>query len=210
MAHFLAKVFALLLLVCQLEAKDLGVYGATVSIEEEDLLSFLQEKLCRYSKEEQQQWMQAICKSITSQLKNTMEVKGISKAHVYSVTYFDPSIYVERDIFNHQHQVVVKKGSVFNPLSQVSLNQELLFFDATDAEQLAWAKAQSFSAKWILTKGQPFQLEETLNRPIYFDQNGVLTKKFGIQKVPTRISQEGLKLKIECCPVREAACLAGA
>lgn len=201
MAHFLKWIFMTMLLVSRLEAKDLGIYGATSSIGEEDLIHFIQERIQQFSEADRQTFMQTLQSSLIFQLKKTMEVKGIQKAKVYSTTYFDPSIGVDHDIFNHKGQIVVKKGTQLNPLSQVSLNQDLLFFDATDSDQLAWAKSLSSSFKWILVKGQPMQLEEELNRPIYFDQAGVLTKKFGIQQVPARVSQEGVRLKIEFIPV---------
>lgn len=209
MANFLKWILMANLFACPLEAKNLGVYGSTASIEEEDLIRFIQEKIQKFSEEERQAFMQGMRNYFTSQLKKTMEVKGIQKARLYSVNYFDPSICVDRDIFNHAQQIIVKKGTSFNPLSQISLNQDLLFFDATDLKQLAWAESRPSSAKWILIKGQPMQLEEDFNRPIYFDQGGVLTKKFGIQQVPACVSQEGLKLKIEFFPVQEASCSAG-
>lgn len=203
MANFLKAALLALLLSSGLNAKDLGVYGSTSSISEEDLIQFIKERIKTFSEEERQQFMQAMQNYFVSELKKPMEVKGIRKAKKYSVIYFDPSICVDQDIFNHKGQIVVKKGTIVNPLSQASLDQDLLFFDATDIEQLAWAESLSSSSKWILVKGQPMQLEEDLNRPIYFDQGGILTKKFGINQIPAHVSQEGMKLKIEFIPVGE-------
>lgn len=200
MAHFLKGILMAGLFFSQLEAKDLGVYGATSSISEEDLISYLQEKLKNISEDDQQELIKSMQSNLIDQIKKPMEIKGIQKVKSYSLTYFDPSIYVNYDILNHEGQIIVKKGTQFNPLSQVSL-QDLLFFDATDPAQLSWAKSLPPSFKWILVKGQPMQLEETLNRPIYFDQEGILSKKFGIQQVPAYVSQEGLKIKIEFIPV---------
>ena len=206
MANFLRYVVVTLLLISGLEAKDLGVYGSTSSIGEEDLIDFIKARIQSFSEEDRQQLMQAIQNTFVSTLKRPMEVKGIRKVKEYSVAYFDPSICVDRDILNHKGQIIVKKGTLVNPLSQVSLTQDLLFFDATDSEQLAWAESFASSLKWILVKGQPMQLEENLNRPIYFDQGGSLTKKFGVNQVPARVSQEGLRLKIEFIPVGGKTC----
>jgi len=203
MAYFLRIVLLAALLVSRIEAKDLGTYGATSSILEEDLILFIQNKIQCLSDEEQQTVMKELQSYCISQLKKPMEVKGIQKAKSYSVKYFDPSLCVDRDILDHEKQIIVKKGTSVNPLSYVSLNQELLFFDATDSDQLAWAESLSTCAKWILVKGLPMQLEEELNRPVYFDQGGVLTKKFGIQQVPARVYQDGLQLKIEFIPIGE-------
>jgi conjugal transfer pilus assembly protein TraW len=188
-----------------IESKDLGVFGATASIDEQDLIRFLQEKMGAVTEEERQVFMEAMRDHFTDRLNQLMEVKGIKKTTQYSVVYFDPTICVEHDIFNHQGQIIVKKGTSYNPLSQISMNHELLFFDATDLDQLAWAQSHS-TATWILIKGQPLQLEESLKHPIFFDQSGSLTRKFGINQVPARVSQDGLRLKIEFIPVGEGSC----
>jgi len=206
MSNFLRQLFILALFKCALEAKDFGVWGSTSPVKEEDLIHFIQKRIQYISEEERETLMQTLQNSFISQFKKPMEVKGIKKAKVYSVTYFDPSICLDRDILNHQGQIIVKKGSQYNPLSNFSLSQDLLFFDATDKEQLAWAESQTSSAKWILVKGQPMQLEEELNHPVYFDQGGILTKKLKIQQVPARVSQEDLRLKIEFILVGDLRC----
>ena len=42
-----------------------------------------------------------------------------------------------------------------------------------------------------LDKGQAHAIRKRTERPVYFDQGGVLTKKFGIEQVPACVSQEG-------------------
>jgi conjugal transfer pilus assembly protein TraW len=207
MPNFLKWILVTVLFSSFLNAKDFGNYGTTAAISEEDLIHVIQERVKKLSQDEQLTFMQTVRTYFTDQLKAPMQVKGIEKAQLYTVSYFDPSICVDRDILDQEKKVIIKQGTSFNPLSQVSLSQVLIFFDATDLEQLNWAKMQGSDATWILTKGQPLLLEEKLNRPIYFDQSGVLTKKFGIRCVPARISQEGLKLKIEETPVKETLCV---
>ena len=51
--------------------------------------------------------------------------------------------------------------------------------------------------KIILVGGSPLQLEEELGVSIYFDQQGSLTSKFGIQHSPAIAIQEGLKIRID-------------
>jgi conjugal transfer pilus assembly protein TraW len=200
MSYFLNGIFISMLFVLQLDAKDLGVYGSTACIIEQNLISFIEEKIQSFSEENRELFIESMQKSFVSLLKKPMEIDGIKKTIRYSVKYVDPSVSVHRDIVNHKGQIVVKKGTQYNPLSQVCLTQSLLFFDATDKNQVSWAASQPFST-WILIKGNPFELEEKLNRPIYFDQNGTLLKKYGIENVPARISQDGLQLKIESIPV---------
>ncbi|GHT93168.1 hypothetical protein FACS1894122_07980 [Alphaproteobacteria bacterium] len=42
----------------------------------------------------------------------------------------------------------------------------------------------------ILVKGSPLELQKRLHRDIYFDQQGILTSKFGIKHVPAIVFQK--------------------
>lgn len=170
---------------------DLGVQGSVFRIEEEDLLEYILAKTNDISLPNQEE----IIKAQIESFKKPQRVE-IGEACEDRVYFYDPKVKVQADITDHEGNIVVKKGTTFNPLGTVSLNQEMIFFDATNKEHLEWAK-QSPKAKWILVNGNPIELEKELNRPIYFDQFGVITKKLKIQNVPAKVSQEGLKLKIE-------------
>src|SRR5262245_34704836 len=106
MANFLRRALIALLLTSGLEAKDLGIYGSTYSISEQDLIQFIKERIQSFSEEDRQSFMQAMQNYFASEIKKPMEVKGIRKVKEYSVAYFDPSICVDRDIFNHKEQIV--------------------------------------------------------------------------------------------------------
>ena len=90
-----------------------------------------------------------------------------------------------------------KAGTHVNPLEHTSLAAPMLFFDGSDESHLQWALAENASSRLILTKGSPLQLEEKIERPVFFDQQALLTKKLKIQFIPARVTQEGVVLKIE-------------
>ena len=50
--------------------------------------------------------------------------------------------------------------------------------------------------KTVLINESPTELMEQHKIQIYFDQDGVLTTKLGIKRVPAKVSQDNLKLKI--------------
>jgi conjugal transfer pilus assembly protein TraW len=70
---------------------------------------------------------------------------------------------------------------MINPLDYVTLSKELLFVDGRDVEQVAWAL--------------------TFERPLYFDQKGLLTRRFQIAAVPASVTQEGRRLRIREFPL---------
>jgi len=88
-----------------------------------------------------------------------------------------------------------------NPLDYVSLSKKLFFFDARDKAQVRQAEAVILQldgrVKPILTGGSYMALMRQWKRQVYFDQQGTLVKKLGIEHVPAIVSQEGKMLRID-------------
>ena len=98
-----------------------------------------------------------------------------------------------------------RKGDVLNPLKTVPFMQTLYFIDGDDPDQVAWMKRQvpdTLISKIILVKGSVPDTSVALDARIYFDQNGVLSKRFGLTRVPARITPapSGERLNIETFP----------
>lgn len=70
----------------------------------------------------------------------------------------------------------------------------MIFIDGDDEQQVKWAKSKI--GKLVLTNGNPVALIKKLNKPVFFDQGGVLTTCFKIKAIPAIIEQEGVLLKI--------------
>ena len=49
----------------------------------------------------------------------------------------------------------------------------------------------------VLTKGNPFKLMRECDRTVYFDQKGMIVKRFNVKTLPARITQKDKKLFIE-------------
>jgi len=83
----------------------------------------------------------------------------------------------------------------------VSLSRHLLFFDARDARQVNRAREliQRYrgQVKAILTAGSYLDLMKAWRTPVYYDQQGVLTRRLGIAQVPALVSQEGKRLRVD-------------
>lgn len=190
MAYFLALFVMLVCDMGTLCGRDFGTVGTTFPIQEQNLLEYLRERLLCANKEELGRFYQ-------EQAKRVQEPKmlNLSEAQSNRVFFYDPTITVWDDVKDHEGNVIVKRGEKYNPLDHSTLSNELLFFDATKTTHIEWAQAHS--GMWILVKGKPIQLEEEEGVPVYFDQFGYLTKKFGIQAVPARVSQQGKLLRIE-------------
>lgn len=128
-------------------------------------------------------------------------VPGLGSAKSRRTYYFDPSVQSNRDIKDAEGKLIVAAGKTMNPLDYTSLNQWLVFFDATDEGQVRAAEAIGRKYEWmvkpILVKGGPMDMMKRWKRQVYFDQGGYLVKKLGIENVPALVTQEGKRLRID-------------
>lgn len=172
-----------------LHGKDLGVLGETFPIEEENLLIFLQKKASCANWEK-------IKASLIEKTKNPSPLEGIICAQKNRSFFIDPSLKISKDILDDKGAVIVRAGTIINPLEKRPLSSGLLFFDGSLTSHLAWARKQEGNFKWILIKGKPMEIEAAENRPIYFDQTKIASH-FHIRNVPARVTQKGKFLLVE-------------
>lgn len=135
-------------------------------------------------------------------------VPGIGRTEKYSSRLFDPSVRLAADIRDNEGRVFARQGEVMNPLQYVPFNQTLYFINGDDPAQVAWMKRQTpptLESKIILVQGSIPEMQKSLDSRIYFDQNGVLCQRLGIDQVPARVSAvPGDRfLKVEFIPAEE-------
>jgi conjugal transfer pilus assembly protein TraW len=135
-------------------AKDLGVYGETFPIAEENLLDVIRKKLTSMEADGSlAQAQQEISRKAGEKILNPSPVNGLIKTGAPRQWFYDPSMTIESDIKDHKGNLLASKGDVINPLDHVSWGAPLLFLDGNDPEQIAWAERQDVLAKWVLVKG---------------------------------------------------------
>jgi conjugal transfer pilus assembly protein TraW len=206
------KRACLIVLLCGLgtaRAADLGTWGDLYPIAEPDLVGTIKQRLGDMEKsgelaQKQDEFKQRV-------IENSLRpapVRGLAIARENTTRLYDPTFIVSQDISDQQGTVFAKKGQRVNPLDSVPFAQTLYFIDADDQRQLAWFKNQkstTLSAKVILVNGDIAQATKALGTRIYFDQDGVLTKKFALTAVPARVTAapDGLHLQIDTFAVEE-------
>lgn len=184
------------------EDQDLGTLGPLYEIKEPD---FLDEMMSvAKQREESGEWLrsqQEASKRIIASIREPRPIEGITKTMVAHTKYWDPSIVVEENIVDDKGRVIVPKGTVKNPLDAMTFDKTLLFIDGRDSDQVALAKAAigklGERVTPILVAGPVVSLMEKWNRPVYFDQHGLLTTRFGIKQVPAWVYQEGRQMRID-------------
>ena len=199
--HLLAAVAALTA-AALVRGEDLGTLGPTYAIEEPHLLKAIEQQLRAKERSGELTHLEDEAKRrIVAAIEHPIPLPGITRTQTARSFYFDPSIVVRENITDAKGNILVPVGTRQNPLEVVSLSKHLLFFDGTDSRQVEWARQliarDEGKVKPILVAGSYLALMARWQLPVYFDQQGALTRKLGITHVPTLVSQEGLQLRID-------------
>lgn len=200
-------VFGLTALGSGAQSLDLGRIGPTYEIAEPHLLADIERRLRekQRSGELQRLMEEARARSVAA-VRSPAAVSGVATTRTARTFYVDPSITLDRNVVDAQGRVMFAAGTRKNPLDVVSLSRRLLFFDGRDARQVLRARelmgAGGSPIKPILTGGSYLDLMKAWRSPVYYDQQGVLVRRLGIQQVPALVSQEGSRLRIDEMVVR--------
>ena len=195
-------VAALLVLDGRAGAIDLGTLGPTYEIAEPHLLVFIEQRLREKERSgELQRLAEAARARGIDTVRQPPPVEGLRTTERPRTFYVDPSFTLDRNITDPQGRLMFAAGTRKNPLEVVSLSRHLLFFDARDPRQVKYARELSGRyagrVKPILTGGSYLDLMKAWRVPVYYDQSGTLTRRFGIRQVPALVSQDGLRLRID-------------
>lgn len=198
----LGAVFAIAFAQPQAGAADYGKIGTTYEVTEPDMLEWIEKRVAeKVASGEAHRYQQQQAEKIKRKLLNPEPLGSVTRASRNRTQYYDPTFTVDENVTDDRGQILVAAGTTINPLDRVGLSRPLVFFDARDKNQVAFAKRYLDSreglAKPILVGGSYFELMKKWDTPVYFDQQGALIRKLGIQHVPAIVSQEGKRLRID-------------
>lgn len=187
-----------LLSAIKVYAEDLGTYGRTYPIQERDAVAVMKEavakKLANGGKE---QMIKGAQDRYLASLNNVVTPKGIGPAKVSATRFVDVSEIVKDTIKDPKGNVIVAAGTRINPLEIKPLTKKLFFIDAKDERQIRLVQQRAQPKdKIILLGGSVFKAGEKLKRKVFLDIPG-LHKRMDIHSLPSIVSQDGSKLKVE-------------
>ena len=189
------------------QAANLGTIGPTYPVAEKNLLDVIMARLrAKEASGELKRHEQEAGDRAAYAVNNPRPVDGLRRAQAARTFYFDPTFTLQSNVVDSAGAVLFPAGTRKNPLEVVSLSKHLLFFDARDPRQVARAREliehYQGKVKPILVGGSYLDLMKRWNKPVFYDQDGTLVRKFGIVAVPAIVSQEGQRLRIDEVPVR--------
>jgi conjugal transfer pilus assembly protein TraW len=189
------------------QATNLGTIGPTYPVAEKNLLDVIMARLrAKEASGELKRHEQEARDRAAYAVNNPRPVDGLRRAQVARTFYFDPTFTLQSNVVDSTGAVLFPAGTRKNPLEVVSLSKHLLFFDARDPGQVTRARElierYQGKVKPILVGGSYLDLMKRWNKPVFYDQEGALVRKFGIAAVPAIVSQEGQRLRIDEVPLR--------
>ena len=200
MRDCLIAVFLLAGLSPLSQAKDLGTWGDTWPVAEQSFLALIQTRLATMMNDGTLSALQhQFAQRVEAHALRPVPVAGLKADSREHVSWYDPTFIAEQDIADTQNHIFVHQGDRINPLDTVSLNLTLYFIDSDDKRQIAWMKAQkppTPNYKIILVNGNVREASDSLASRVYFDQQGVISRRLQLTYIPARVVQDGRRLKI--------------
>ena len=183
-------------------ANDLGVVGPTYEIAERDLIEAMKDKFRRMEKSGELARLQESYKQrVIETVEKPRPVHGVSTTETARTFYVDPTWTLDRNVVDEQGKLLFPAGTKVNPLDYAPLTQYLLFFDQREKAQVAFAmrfiQQSKARVKPILVGGEPLKLMRQWKREVFYDQGGVLSRKFLLKQVPALITQDGNRLRVD-------------
>lgn len=198
-AAVLLGVGALIMSPARIEARDYDQTGQAFPIIETDLLSTIEARLKRAEATgELARTNEMFAKRVEAKVRRPTPVAGLSPATETRDWTYDPTVQLEHDIRDQKGNLIGRAGQRINPLDFVAIRQALVFVDGDDADQIAWATSRytDLNAKIIFVSGSPIEEMANRKRRFYFDQEGKLTSRFGIEHTPAIVQQNGRVMRV--------------
>ncbi|WP_049096371.1 conjugal transfer protein [Burkholderia cepacia] len=204
---------ALTLQVASTHAEDLGTKAQTYALDQ-DAADQIKDIMRRKQQNGELDafWKNYRDRTIAS-IKNPSSL-GIATNYGARTEMRDLRFIIPQDYRDQTGKVIVRRGTLVEPLKVMPLTNGLLFIDGTDARQVEYAvrRSQAERLKIVLTAGSPYALRVRYANvpwhggtgvPFYFDQRrmiiSTLAKLYNIQinSVPAAIFQQGDKLAVQ-------------
>lgn len=180
---------------------DLGTTGNLFPIAEPDLLDSIRQRLKGMEESGEMARLQREAgERVRAHAVRPTPVAGLSPAKAGRTFRFDPTFTVRETIRDMRGNVIARQGDRVNPLDTVPYSETLYFIDGDNPSQMKWIKAQlagQQNFKVILVNGNIRDSSVALDEPVYFDQYGTLTTKFGFEHTPVRITRDDRWLRVE-------------
>lgn len=175
--------------------------GPVYPVAEPDMVVWMRERAARHFTPDRLARLEAGQREAARRYAEAPPGINLPRTTEPTTRWFDPSITVPYDLRDPDGRLIQAAGTTVNPLAWRAMTQQLLFFDGNDEDQVRWAERRLARGQWrvkpILVAGAPLELGRRWQRPVFFDQRGLLAGRLGIGQLPAIVRQEGKRLRID-------------
>ena len=177
-------------------AKDLGKYGATYPIIEEDAISQMKKAIARYDWEKFKIKQKEKIKNFKP--KDLVDLPVAKEDKVFKV---DMTGAIKEDIIGRDGEVIYPKGYKYNPMEYVFMRRIIVFINGKDEKQIEWYKKSPYPADMrtmlLITDGSYLDVRKKLNTLTVYYANREIIERMGIKAVPSVAVQKGTELEVQ-------------
>lgn len=188
-------------------AKNFGTYGTVFPITEPDFLEAIMTRLRAMEDGGELARMEREMQDRTREyIERPDAARDQPPAEAYRAFRFDPSITLDRDLADHNGQVFAAAGTRVNPLAWSGFSKRIVVIDgdAPDQVEFALQDGNELDTLIVIARGAPLALMREHGRRFWFDQDGVILDRFGLERLPSVITRADPMLLIEEIPIGEA------
>ena len=176
-------------------AKDLGKYGATYPVIEEDAIAQLKKAISGYDwvkfKNKQKE------KIINFKPKDLMDLPVAKENKVFNV---DMTGTIKEDIIGRDGEVIYPKGYKYNPMEYVFMRRIIVFINGRDEKQIEWYKQSPYPVDMrtmlLITDGSYLDVRKKLKTLTVYYANREIIERMGIKALPSVAVQKGTQLEV--------------
>lgn len=188
------------------EAKNFGTYGTVFPVIEPD---FLEEIMARFRAIEADGGLDRMERDMQDRTREYLErprsALDLPPAQEYRAFHFDPSITLDRDLADHNGTIFASAGTTVNPLAFSGFSKRIVVIDGDAEDQVGFSleEGDELDTLIVIARGAPLELMRRHGRRFWFDQDGVIVARFGLEHLPSVITRADPVLLIEEIPTGE-------
>lgn len=180
-------------------AIDLGVFGNTYRIKEEDFLHSIERKSSQFDSQKMMNNFKEKVMTETGKVDYSFPIAVDNASYLIDLTYTLEQDIPMLDSSGNITGILYPKGFTFNPLDYINFTDILLFINGNRNSEVNFVKekyADDPRAIVILTKGNVFEIAKKIKRKVYIYSDRVASR-FHISKTPSVAYQSGNMLKVD-------------
>lgn len=131
------------------------------------------------------------------------KLSSILSAKRRCVREFTPNIPLGNHVYDAEGKILYRAGQEINAFDMVQFENQIIFIDGLDKRQIAWALKEALKrpTQLVFLGGTLLKKLGVKKVKHYFDQKGDLPVAFNIRCLPSIVTQEGRKFRIEEVPM---------